>query len=287
MSDAPFLTRRLLLGGLGATALGCLADRGRAQPSGSAVDRLTPEQRASYDTLQAKARAAFTYERVSVPGSEALAKWEELKSSGRGWPVVIGNDEDFDRIVEQFMIEDPEIGAGPGLRAPAEILATAAGIAFPEDLRKWPGAYQPQDLLAEDGEWPADASAGSVGLSVAMDVVSQRLYERVHILLTPAKFCWKVPAYLRWGGSNACPPPEYHVAALRRWHERYGAELIGINGDVMNLRAARPPAQRAAAMTLAREVYAYCPDIVEQGTGDIAPLAAAMMANSWWYFWWD
>ncbi|MGF7150366.1 hypothetical protein FHS96_004024 [Sphingomonas zeicaulis] len=287
MSDATFLNRRLLLGGLGATVLGYLADEGRAQPSGSALDWLTPEQRASYEALRAKARAAFTYERVSVPGSEALAKWEELKSSGRGWPVVIGSDEDLDRIVEQFVIEDSEIGAGPGLRAPAEILATAAGIAFPEDLPKWPGAYQPQDLLAEDGDWTVDAAAGSVGLSVTMDMVSQRLYDRVHIVLTPAKFCWEVPAYLRWGGWNACPPPEYHVAALRRWHDRYGAELVGINGDVMNLRAARPPTQRAEAMALAREVYAYCPDIVEQGTGDIAPLAAAMMADGWWYFRWD
>ena len=38
---------------------------------------------------------------------------------------------------------------------------------------------------------------------------------------------------------------------------------------------------------LAREHLAYCPDIVFQGSSDLAPLAAALMDSDWWFFWWD
>src|SRR5262252_1726632 len=54
------------------------------------------------------------------------------------------------------------------------------------------------------------------------------------------------------GHWNACPPPAYHVAALRKWHDRYGAELLGIDGDTLNLRVWRKPATHEEALELAR-----------------------------------
>ena len=32
---------------------------------------------------------------------------------------------------------------------------------------------------------------------------------------------------------------------------------------------------------------AYCPDIVDQGTDNLATLAAILMVSDWWFFWWD
>ena len=40
-------------------------------------------------------------------------------------------------------------------------------------------------------------------------------------------------------------------------------------------------------MALAREQFVYCPDIVYQGTGTLAGLAAALLEGTTWYFWWD
>ena len=57
--------------------------------------------------------------------------------------------------------------------------------------------------------------------------------------------------------------------------------------DVMNIRVQRKPDTRAAALDLAREHYVYCSDIVDQGAGTLSALAAALMENDWWYFWWD
>lgn len=285
------VTRRSFLEGFASGALTLAAGVVHAQAAMPDLSHLTPEQRAKYEAMHARMMAALDYERVTVPGTRALAEWEQLKTAGRGWPVVIGNDDDLDRIAEQFSMNDPSVSGasipGARLRSPAEILTAAEKIDFPADLRNWSGAYQPADLQAPLGDWPSKVEGGSLGLSIATNIVSGDFYDKVHILLVPAKFGWEVPAYLRWGDWNACPPPEYHVAALRKWHEQYGTELAGINGDTMNLRAARPLEHRDQALALAREQYSYCPDIVDQGVGSISALAACLMAERWWYLWWD
>jgi hypothetical protein len=255
------------------------------------LSHLSAEQRARYEQMHARMMAALKYERITVPGNQALAEWERIRAAGRGWPVAIGGDEDLERIADQFSMGDPSVAGVPlpgiELRSPDEILAKAAEIKFPGDLRKWPGAYQPQDLRAPVGEWPANLQTDEPGLSVTLDLLSGAILPSVHILIIPAKAGWEVPAFLRWGDWNACPPPEHHVAALRSWHERYGADLVGINGDTMNVRVAHMPEKREEALALARELYGYCPDIVDQGVGSISALAAGLMSSRWWYFWWD
>ena len=92
---------------------------------------------------------------------------------------------------------------------------------------------------------------------------------------------------MRWGGWNDCPHPEYHVAALRAWRDRFGAELVGLDSDRMDLRLARPPQSRGDALDLAREHYVYCPDSLKQGRGTLSSWAVQLLGNEWWSFWWD
>jgi hypothetical protein len=133
------------------------------------------------------------------------------------------------------------------------------------------------------GQWPASPS-GSPGLSVAYEILTHRPLPKVHIVLVPTDDPTTVPAHLHWGNWNECPAPEYHVAALRHWREHYGAELVGLNMDLMNLRVARKPATREEALEAARVQYVYCNDMVD---GSLSALAADLMAHNWWYFWWD
>jgi hypothetical protein len=77
------------------------------------------------------------------------------------------------------------------------------------------------------------------------------------------------------------------VAALRAWRDKYGAELIGLGSDVINLRVARKPATREEALELARIQHVYCNDIIFQGVGTYWALAAGLMRDDWWFFWWD
>ena len=144
------------------------------------------------------------------------------------------------------------------------------------------------------GDWPTTApgphqlyALTELDLASASASASARPRESVTILRLPVSDGSEVPALLRWGGWNACPPPEYHVAALRSWRERYGAELVAMGFDTLELRVRRRPQGRDEALGLARELYAYCPDLVDQGYGTLAPLAANLMADDWWSFWWD
>jgi Domain of unknown function (DUF4253) len=136
------------------------------------------------------------------------------------------------------------------------------------------------------GEWPADVPL-STGPSVAFEVTASKPLDKVHIALIPTDDWTTIPAHLQWGGWNACPHPEFHVAALRSWRDRFGAELVGMRRDTMDLRVARRPQTREAALELAREQYVYCNDIVDQGPGTLSALAASLLTDPWWFFWWD
>jgi hypothetical protein len=278
----------------------------------------------AYSAAIAKAIAAIPYRRVETTGREALNTWERLKSSGEGWPIIVGGDDDLAQIAEQWTIET-------GVR-PEDILARADGLPHPDSLRALVAAQREKavaatrkmlakgddDLLPrivdmdqdgntrsltpaevrktmlegleasepEVGEWPADADATGGGLTVSYDPDGKPL-DKVHILILPTKEAAAAPAYLRWGGWNACPAPEYHVAALRDWHRRYGAVPVAMTGDVINVRVTHRPASRDEALSLAREQFLYCEDIVLQGTDTLAPLAAGLMQGDWWFFWWD
>ena len=109
----------------------------------------------------------------------------------------------------------------------------------------------------------------------------------VIIGLIPTPEPWQTPAFTAFGEWNDCPPSHVHVAMHKRWHERFGSDIVTIAGDVVECTVARPPTTREEALALATEQYAYCMDIVEQGFQSIEALAASLMKSAVWSFWWD
>lgn len=263
---------------------------------GASAQEPSPQQ-AEIEAARARTLAAFPYPRITVPGAVALAEWERLRREGKGWPVIVGDDEALDAIAEQFSIDDPAVFPFPAgaefvpepPRSTAEILDAAAKLKGPEALRGLRDAENEGELpwMPEAGAWPAPGTSGGTGLTTASDILSGKPYPSVHIVILPTGDSSEVPAYLRWGGWNACPLPEIQVAVLRDWKRRYGAELIGIDGDTINLRVTHRPASREEALALAHEQYLYCEDIVVQGVESLEALAALLMESDWWFFWWD
>jgi hypothetical protein len=74
------------------------------------------------------------------------------------------------------------------------------------------------------------------------------------------------------------------MARYREWQAKYGLRLTGAGMDWIEAEFDRPPADWDA---FAREVYAFCPDVVDQGTGDVPSLAREMKAANTLYLWWD
>lgn len=147
------------------------------------------------------------------------------------------------------------------------------------------------DALARSqrqGEWPAKEPAPTSdeeGLTVARSD-SRTSLAKAHIAIIPTADWTEIPAYLNWRGRWPCPTYEYHVAALRSWRDRYGAELVGLDLQEMNLRIAWPPSSREEAFALAREQSCYSEDIV-RGAGSLAELAAILLVDRWWLFLWN
>jgi Domain of unknown function (DUF4253) len=83
------------------------------------------------------------------------------------------------------------------------------------------------------------------------------------------------------------PPPNIHASILKYWYELYGAEIIVIDDDTIELLVESPPQTREEALRLAEYQYAYCDDIVLQGVGSLEALAATILNGQIWFFSWD
>lgn len=94
-------------------------------------------------------------------------------------------------------------------------------------------------------------------------------------------------AYLALVRTDAINYDKDHEAVMkqyRQWEKQYDLKLVGAGQDWMEAEIRNPPKDWLA---FAKEVYAFCPDIVDQGTGDVASLAAEMKRSDTLYLWWD
>jgi hypothetical protein len=216
-----------------------------------------------------------------VPGDRAVALWEELASSPPPgwWPVILGGEEDENRLAE----------AVTHCKSPPDAIVAKAATLDPKALfETWKRENEPIDKDEEwdpVGEWP-EAARPSNSFMLPFDIRTKRPRPTVVAVVAVADHT-EVPAALCWGAWNACPAPEEHVAVMRRWSDRYGAQLVGISSDVIEMRVKKPPSTRDAALVVAEEQFAYCSDIVLQGTQSVRALAATLLNGTAWYFWWD
>ncbi|MDQ5825825.1 MAG: DUF4253 domain-containing protein [Chloroflexota bacterium] len=143
-----------------------------------------------------------------------------------------------------------------------------------ERAGEWPDIAEPHNYFSIPYEWTGDYTR-------------LKPLRSVRLALVPTTSSWEVPAYLKFGTWNDCPSPEEHVAVLKHWNTQYGAQVVGLTHDVLEVGVTRPPNSKLSAFNLAREQYGYCADIVDQGDGGLLDLAATLLDASVWYFWWD
>ena len=243
-------------------------------------------------------------------GEPAVRLWHNLRSRSAelgAWPVLCGGSDELEylqqasehrgRSVEQILASIPE---GPPLEAMAEQFRLERELMLERMDKMNPSlaaqmrAVQAQigtmardedDASTEAVGWPTSAQEGRLPASV-FDVISGEPHECL-LALVPTLDPTEVPAYLRFGGFNSCPPPEIHVAMLREWGQRFATLPICVTHDVIELFVLSPPQTKAATIAVAREQYKYSPDIVDQGTGTVGKLAMELWQSPYWYFWWD
>ncbi len=218
----------------------------------------------------------YPFEVIMVPGVEAVRARQDLLQRPGVTPVILGNDGDIALMMQGLSTDDGMVQA---------VLDEAHRI----DLQAWAAQRrkeQPDLYKLPPGVWPAHVSAPRQ-LSVPLEVLTRKPKKNVMIAMFPTPRAWEVPAHVRYGGWNECPPAAVHVAMHQHWHERWGAQIACMSSDVIECTVERPPLTRPDAMALAREQMVYCPDIVHQGAQSLEGLAAVLYQARTWYFWWD
>jgi hypothetical protein len=74
------------------------------------------------------------------------------------------------------------------------------------------------------------------------------------------------------------------LSIIKRFDKKYSLQLIGASGDWCEFNIIKEPKNW---LTLAKEAYKVCPDIVDQEAGTVEKLAEAMKESKRLYFWWD
>jgi hypothetical protein len=264
-----------------------------------------PAPPASTDEAMERVRAelpdspAFAaWNEVAVPAirteamepAAGLALWHQLRAARDRLamtPVVIDSDlriEHDGDAASQALARARTSTAAAFFRRRADAWAADG---FGEELRPLdPGAIAVRAVRAPAFEFVMrnQRDAETKRLNPELANLLPPLAVRVALIAAPAR---DLPAHLVLGGWNECPQPDEHVIVLDAWRRRYGAEVVFVGGDTLELLVERPVVVQSELAALAREQFLYCADIVTQGTGDLEALARELSGAASWYFWWD
>jgi len=191
-----------------------------------------------------------------------------------------------DRPWDSGELGPPAFGALAGLEAPV-LLRDGWDMHVPDAEED---EEQTAALLAPfSRSFPGMAPAASVLASPArLDEAVASLTEPMRIGLVVASRPADALVSIGWQGAG-----NYHetaaplTAVLRSWEERFGATVMHVGFDTVDLLVERPAPSQQAALAVAAEHFAFCMDNIYQGVGSISEYARELTGATRWSFWWD
>jgi hypothetical protein len=124
---------------------------------------------------------------------------------------------------------------------------------------------------------------------------AERQSPPTEVLLVSAAAGYEVPILVpgllqpvNWFGGESHPDLTLadHVAVLRHWEHRYGAQLYFASRSFLELAVDEPPRDPGAIARCTVEQLAYCYDL-GQFIGDEEAVARRQVPADRWSFWWD
>lgn len=240
-------------------------------------------------------RENLDFELLEVAGNKAVSTLLELHEQlpdSRQYPFIIGEKRSFELLIDVYQAgknRASEIIESSKSLDPQEIFTKRKDNALPIDEE----FHQESFIKHLTGVWEYQDSALDIGLTWEdlllsdKNASSRNFLEKCYLGVAPTGESWQVPAFVQFGGWNACPSPEEHCRVLHYWQEKYDAEIISLTHDVIECSVGKPPETEEECWELAWQQYAYCSDIVDQGVGKIGKLASGLRNSDYWYFWWD
>ncbi|RAY16025.1 DUF4253 domain-containing protein [Actinomadura craniellae] len=77
------------------------------------------------------------------------------------------------------------------------------------------------------------------------------------------------------------------AAVVRSWEDRFGARVVGLGFNTLELSVAAPPVTSRHALHVAAEHWTFCPENIVQGPGTLVEYAETIRGARSWSFWWD
>ncbi|MCK8143336.1 DUF4253 domain-containing protein [Flavobacterium sp. I-SCBP12n] len=90
--------------------------------------------------------------------------------------------------------------------------------------------------------------------------------------------------YRKTDGINYDLESEDVLKKISEWNTKFGVKIIGCNQDYIQIEFDKLPQNMEE---FAKEVYAFCPDSVDQGVGDIKSLEEYIKQDKGIWLWWD
>lgn len=218
-----------------------------------------------------------------VTHEDAVRGWSALAehAGAQGRPVILGMARDVTEHVDRAVGSTAWLERGWVEHAGRvyESLGEGVSLADLNDEEEGPGALRAASFGATTlPTGPLEASELMVGVGTVGAALT--------LAWSPAQAWWELPIALRFGGVDDNPPPWVHAGLLRKWEEEWGAEVVTLGRDVMELRVRRAPSTWPAAFELAQEQLDFCPALVRRGVGTLKNLASGLKTARVWTFVW-
>ena len=136
-------------------------------------------------------------------------------------------------------------------------------------------------------EFPGLATATTAEIDPELQRRALHQYTRpARVGLVPADRPADILACLGWHRENNSISAAELSAVLRSWEDRFGARLFEVGFDEIRLLVTRPPRTLEEAIPIAAEHVVFS-DKAHAECEYVSQIAAAIVDNPFWDFWWD
>lgn len=212
---------------------------------------------------------------LHIPVAQALAQWNLLRQfvpETEYWPVI-----GWDRFQRPIEVEQPV----------QDVIQSGLRV----DPQQWFNEQAKKVILPKEDQTSAlSHGAPPFDFRLHLGQFAHTPPSFAPIALLPMRNPWEIPAYLPIQVNEWDPPDAVHVALMKYWYERWGAELVSAVSGSLEMRVLQPPTRLEDALKLAQEHYLYAPDFLNQGrfgSGSLSALAKHLLNSRVWAFWWD
>lgn len=130
----------------------------------------------------------------------------------------------------------------------------------------------------------AQVPSGYVAFIGTTNNLDHRKIKGAELVMAPGQDQFDIVRLAATDAVNHDKTTDQIIEELRRWDSQFGIDIWQAETDTVQLKLKSIPVDLPE---FAQGLYEFCPDIVDQGVGDIESLQAAVKQEGAIFLWWD